>query len=140
MGLQVKGAIAIFVKNFCFDRLWIRLVTIQALHSICIVAKSPWIYRSDPIFQPFTLNYFMTCAGHHMYIRMFIRPCFEFAHCPLGVMGELKTRANKTSSTVYDHNYFFFFFWDWNFLETFGLICGTTCAPYLIWNVSKCVG
>ena len=30
------------------------------------------------------------------YMRMFIGPCFEFAHYQLGEMGEIKTRANKT--------------------------------------------
>ena len=35
------------------------------------------------------------------FIRIFIRPCFEFAHCQLGELGEIKTRANKTRSTVF---------------------------------------
>ena len=30
-------------------------------------------------------------------MKMHILPCFEFAHCQLG---EIETRANKTSSTV----------------------------------------
>ena len=34
------------------------------------------------------------------YVKLFIRPCLEFAHCQLGEMGEIKTRANKTRSTV----------------------------------------
>ena len=29
-------------------------------------------------------------------MRMFVHPCFEFAHCHLG---EIKTRANKSHST-----------------------------------------
>ena len=35
------------------------------------------------------------------YIRKFIRPCFEHAHRQLGELGETKTRANKTRSTVF---------------------------------------
>ena len=30
------------------------------------------------------------------YIRIFIRPCFEFADCQLDELGEIKTRANKS--------------------------------------------
>ena len=34
---------------------------------------------------------------------MCIHPCFEFAHCQLGERGKIKTRANKTRSTVSFH-------------------------------------
>ena len=37
-------------------------------------------------------------------MRMFIRPCFEFAHFQLG---EIKTRVNKTHSTVYMYSKIF---------------------------------
>ena len=37
-----------------------------------------------------------------MYMRMFIRPGFEFFHRQLGEMAEIKTRVNKTLPSVFN--------------------------------------
>ena len=52
----------------------------------------------DLLFRP-VLNSpsFNIHVDYIFYIRMFIRSCFEFAHCQLG---EIKTMANKTHSTL----------------------------------------
>ena len=60
------------MKNLCFNRFWIRPVT---------------------IFTVYTCNY-------TFYMRMFICPCLEFAHIQLGEISYIKTRENKTCSTV----------------------------------------
>ena len=37
---------------------------------------------------------------HTVFTRIFICPCFEFGHGQLGKMGEIKTRVNKTCSSL----------------------------------------
>ena len=51
------------------------------------------------MFRP-VLNSPIFNIDYTYYVRMFIRPCFEFAQCQLGKMGEIKTRVNKACYTV----------------------------------------
>ena len=50
-------------------------------------------------FRP-VLNSPSNNIDYTFYRRIFLHPCFEFAHYQLGELGEIKTRANKTRSTV----------------------------------------
>ena len=67
------------------------------MQNICPTLFSP---THEQLLFRLVLNSPSYNIDYTFYMRMFIRPCFEFAHCQLGELGENKTRANKTRYTV----------------------------------------
>ena len=65
-----------------------------------LISPSVGKLRFRPVLNSCSYNIHYT-----FYIRIFIRPCFKFVHCQLGELGEIKTRTNKTRSTVVIHTF-----------------------------------
>ena len=78
---KVKWTLPIFVLGYCKTQ------------NICLTLFSPTReeLRFRPVLNPASYN-----IDYTFYMRMFIFPCLEFAQ-----LGEIKTRLNKTLSTVY---------------------------------------
>ena len=99
-----------FYQNPCYWNMFYKCTLIEYCKTqnirhalICLPSRKERLFR--PVLNSSSYNIDYTFC-----MRMFIHHCFDLTHCQLG---ENKTRANKTHSTVYIH---YIFLSNWKFL------------------------